>query len=99
MAARQTDGSVTLKSPDEEARLLSERPDATFDWIDFKCSCPNCGRALSDFRTKDLCNTLDTLDYRIAYYFYAECECGTWIDFIRKPASSIEDFDVRVEQL
>jgi hypothetical protein len=54
---------------------------------------------VSGFQTRDLCNQLDTLDYRIAYHFHARCRCGAWIDFIRKPARSIEDFDMHVEQL
>jgi hypothetical protein len=67
--------------------------------VSYKCRCPSCGRELSDFRTRDLCNVRDTVDYRITYHFYAVCECGTWVDFIRKPASGIEDFDTSVEQL
>jgi hypothetical protein len=98
MEAQRTDGSMTLESLDPKLQLQGELPGGLFDWVDLKCSCPHCGRRLDSFRTRDLCNTLDTVDYRIAHHFYAECECGAWIDFIRKPARSLEDFDMRVEQ-
>ncbi len=97
MAAEGSDGPATLEPFAQEPQLPSKLDQGLFDWVDFKCSCPDCGRLLSGFRTRDLCNTLDTVDYRIAHHFYAECECGAWIDFIRKPAGSIEDFDMRVE--
>ena len=97
MAEERTDGSVTLESPDEEPQHLDS--EETFDWVDYRCSCPHCGKELNDFRTRDLCNMRDTIEYRIAYHFYAVCKCGAWIDFIRKPASNIDDFDMQVEQL
>jgi hypothetical protein len=99
MAERNADGSVALEPPGEEPQLLSEQPDTTFDRVRCRYERPNCGTELREFRTKDLCNTLDTVDYRIAHHFYDECECGAWIDFIRKPARSIEDLDICVEQL
>ena len=98
MAEQRTDGSVAFESSRAELELASGLPEATLDWVDYRCPCPDCGAEVSGFRTKDLCNTLDTVDYRIAYHFYAECECGAWIDFIRKAAKGIEDFDVHVEK-
>ena len=98
MAGKRTVGSVTPESPDEEHQVLSKLSEGLFDWVDYKCPCPDCGAEVSGFQTKDLCNLLDTLDYRITYHFYATCTCGACIDFIRKPATGIEDFDVRVEQ-
>lgn len=97
MAAEGSDGPATLEPFAQEPRFSNELPEGLFDWVDFKYPCPDCGRLLGGFRTRDLCNTLDTVDYRIAQHFYAECECGAWIDFVRKPASSIEDFDMHVE--
>jgi len=44
-----------------------------------------------------LCNQQDRVDHRIVQHFYAECRCGAWIDFMRKPATGIEDFDMYVE--
>jgi hypothetical protein len=98
MAGRGTDGSVALESPHMEPEPLHEPSEETFDWVDHECPCPNCGAPVTDFRTKDLCNMLDTVDFRIVHHFYAECKCGTWIDFIRKTADGIEDFDRRTEQ-
>ena len=97
MSGREGEGSVTLASSRHEHRFFLEPPDSTFDWVDFKCRCPNCGAQVQTFQTKDLCNQLDTVDHRIVYHFYAECRCGAWIDFIRKPAAGIEDFDMHVE--
>jgi len=95
MARKETDGSAVL--PHREPQRLGDPCEGAFDWVDYKCQCPHCGRQVNGFRTKDLCNMLDTVDYRIAHHFYAECECGAWIDFIRKPAGSADDFDMAVE--
>ena len=97
MAGKKMEGSVALESPHEELDFVSEPVDGSFDIVEYTCSCPRCGAPLSRFRTKDLCNQMDTVDYRIAYHFYAECECGAWIDFIRKAARGIDDFDMYVE--
>jgi len=93
------DGSLTFKSAKAHSRPLPELVNKTFDWVDYRCLCPDCGAEVTGFRTRDLCNVLDTVDYRITNHFYATCKCGTCIDFIRKPAKGIEDFDRHVEQL
>ena len=99
IAGRSIDGPVTLDSPEAEPQLLSELAEKTFDWVDYQCSCPNCGAEVTGFRTRDLCNLFDTVDYRITNHFYTTCACGTCIDFIRKRAKGIEDFAGHVEQL
>ena len=100
MVGRMPEGAAALEAGRSEHHILIERTgqiEQTYDRVDFACLCPNCGAEITDFQTKDLCNQFDTVDYRIAYHFYAECRCGTWLDFIRKPAIGIADFEVRVE--
>ena len=99
MARKNIEGPVALEFPPEQRPPLTQPPEEDFDWVDYKCRCPDCGTEVTGFRTKDLCNQLDTVDHRIAYHFYATCPCGAWIDFIRKTARGIEDFDMYVEQL
>jgi len=97
MVGRFGEGAVALTPAHRERYALIEHPVETFDWVDFACQCPSCGARVEGFRTKDLCNQRDRVDFRIANHFYAECRCGAWIDFIRKPAVDINDFDMRVE--
>ena len=72
--------------------------EALFDWVGYQGTCPQCGAGLDKFRTKDACNQLDTVDYRTVNHFYAACACGAWIDFVRKSARDIQDFEMRVEK-
>ncbi|MBN2132606.1 MAG: hypothetical protein JW741_24100 [Sedimentisphaerales bacterium] len=99
MTRKMREGSVTLEAPHEESHQLAEPPGEGFDWVDFRCRCPSCGAAVDGFRTKDFCHQFDTVDYRTAYHFYATCECGLWIDFIRRNARSIEEFEIRSEPM
>lgn len=98
MTGKTREGSVTLEAPQKKPHFLAKPPGESFDWVDYRCRCPNCGAEVDGFRTRDLCNQLDTVDYRIAYHFYATCKCGVWIDFIRRAAQGIEDFDKYSEQ-
>ena len=97
MVGRINEGAAALTAARSERHIVIERTEDAFDRVDCACLCPSCGAKITTFKTKDLCNQFDTVDYRIAYHFYAECHCGTWIDFIRKPAAGIEDFDMHVE--
>jgi len=97
MVGRSHEGTTAFTAGRSERHFVIERVGESFDHVDFVCLCPDCGAKITTFKTKDLCNQMDTVDYRIAYHFYAECRCGTWIDFIRKPAVGIEDFDMCVE--
>ena len=97
MVGRISEGAAALTSARRERYVSIERSKEVFDWVDFACSCPSCGARVEGFRTKDLCNQADTVDFRIANHFYAECHCGAWIDFIRKPAVGINNFDMRFD--
>jgi hypothetical protein len=97
MSGRIGDGSAALTTSRSEHPLGVDSAAAAFDWVDYACCCPSCGAEIEVFRTKDLCNQRDRVDHRITYHFYAECGCGAWIDFIRKPAAGIDDFDMYVE--
>jgi hypothetical protein len=91
------EGSAALTTHGIAHHFSGDSSTAAFDWVDYACCCPHCGAEVTTFRTKDLCNQRDRVDYRIAQHFYGECRCGAWLDFIRKPASGIEDFDMYVE--
>ena len=97
MSGRIGEGSAALGTPRSERRSSVESDENRFDWVDYACCCPHCGADVETFRTKDLCNQQDRVDHRIVQHFYAECRCGAWIDFMRKPATGIEDFDMYVE--
>lgn len=97
MVGRISEGAAALPTARSDRYVLIERTGDAFDHVNFACLCPSCGAKITTFKTKDLCNQLDTVDYRIVYHFYTECRCGAWIDFIRKPAVGIEDFDMHVE--
>ena len=99
MRGNERDAASVLGSSRDALDLAPDPAEEAFDWVAYKCECPNCGAEVTEFKTKDLCRQLDTIDYRTAYHFYAACNCGTWIDFIRKPATDIRDFDMHVEQL
>lgn len=56
-----------------------------FDWVNFKCECPECGAEVSGFQTKDLECELQTVEPQLLDHFYSSCgRCGTWIDFYRE---------------
>jgi hypothetical protein len=97
MAGKKIDGPLAVESLHEALPTARELSEPSFDRVDYECPCPNCGALVRGFRTRDLCNQLDTVDYRIAHHFYAECECGAWIDFIRRAAGGIDDFDMYVD--
>jgi len=97
MVGRFGEGATALTLAHHEPHTLIDRPEESFDWVDFACPCPSCGACVKGFRTKDLCNQRDRVDFRVVQHFYAECRCGAWIDFIRKPAIDISDFEMRVE--
>ena len=97
MSERIGDGAAALTTSRSEHNHSGESTKEAFDWVDYTCWCPKCGVLVKGFRTKDLCNQRDRVDYHIAYHFYAECRCGAWIDFIRKPAVGIDAFDMYVE--
>ena len=55
-----------------------------FDYVDFEMPCPNCGKKVDDFQTKDGDVYMSTVDAFSVDSFYSSCgECGLWIEFNR----------------
>jgi len=55
-----------------------------FDWVEFECKCPLCGKLMDDFQSKDGEKLLKHLPVYAVNNFYGSCDnCGTWIDFTR----------------
>lgn len=67
-----------------------------FDNVNFKMNCPNCGKEVDDFQTKDHHCALNTIDPDLVDDFYSSCDnCKTWISFERpyvKPSYRNEPF-------
>ena len=69
-----------------------------YDHVDYECKCPTCNKLLTDWQTKDGNSCLNTVDFLGIRRFYALCDtCKTWVEFIRKPATSIADFDMVIK--
>jgi hypothetical protein len=65
-----------------------------FNYVDYKTKCPACGAEVNEFQTKDGDVFMRTVSYLTVNNFYGECDkCGYWIEFTRKPAKSIDDFE------
>lgn len=65
-----------------------------FDYVfGVEVDCPKCGRKLREFQSKDGECCLGHLDYRQVLNFYTPCDCGQWIEYQRKPARDLSDFD------
>ena len=99
MPGKKNEGSTAVPPFRGSPCRTPDSAERTFDWVEYTCPCPNCGAEVDGFQTKDLCRQLDRIDYRTVYHFYAMCHCGTWIDFIRKAARGIDEFDMYTEQL
>lgn len=74
-----------------------------YDYVNFLYPCPTCGKeigtGISKFQTKEGDCCLATLDYLQVGNFYGLClSCKTWVEFTRKPATSIDDYDMKVER-
>ena len=68
-----------------------------YDHINFTINCPNCGETLNNFQSKDGSCCLLTLELTEVNNFYDCCKkCKTWIEFNRKPAISIKDYDMYI---
>ena len=56
--------------------------------------CPKCGKPLKGWQTKSTPNPyLNDVDFREVYNFYTSCECGYRVEFTRKPAEGLSEFD------
>lgn len=59
-----------------------------FDWVNLKTHCPNCGRFVEDFQTKDSACNLNVVEIEDIDIFYTNCmHCKVWIEFNRKNRS------------
>lgn len=54
-----------------------------FDYVNVSMPCPNCGKVIESFQTKDEDCTLDTIEPDRLGCFYAYCKCKTWVQFTR----------------
>ena len=73
-----------------------------YDVVKYEMECPNCGAQLgselASFQTKEGDCNLNTLDWKKVCNFYTLCGvCGTRIEFTRKPAKDITEFDMVIE--
>lgn len=55
-----------------------------FDWVNARMDCPQCGRPVDGFQTKDLSCQAREVDPTWVSNFYSLCEgCKLWIEFNR----------------
>jgi len=53
-----------------------------FDYVDYECDCPKCGKQLKDFQSKSGICMLETLKPEEVRNFYTSClNCNTWVEF------------------
>ena len=66
-----------------------------FDYvIGTSVKCPKCSREHTEFQSKDLDCFLDRVDYRKVSKFYTNCDCGFWIEYHRRDAKDLSDFEM-----
>ncbi len=71
-----------------------------FDWINFKASCPKCGKEVSGFQSKDGNRMLGYLEFWQVDNFYSYCEdCDAMVDYVLKEdkRKQIDDIMKQVE--
>lgn len=57
-----------------------------FDYVNAEIECPNCGRSVFGFQSKDGACIMQTVDPNCVSNFYSSCAgCKTWIEFSREP--------------
>ena len=55
-----------------------------FDYVDYTMDCPQCGKSVSDFQSKDGPCLMSTLTPLMVTHFYTSCDhCGAWIELSR----------------
>lgn len=70
-----------------------------FDNVDYKMKCLRCGAPVERFQSQDGPCCLATLDYLDVNNFYSHCpKCEAWIEFTRKKALSIDDYDMLITE-
>ena len=69
-----------------------------FDYVGYVGPCPDCGKRVDDFQSKDGPCTLSMVSPLEVFEFNSACDhCGAWIEYRRKPAESMNDFECVVE--
>ena len=70
-----------------------------FDNVRHEMECPNCGRLVDDFQTKDDDCVLLNLEFWEVDNFYTFCTCGVWIEFNRDgEGDTIEAYKMTVRK-
>lgn len=65
------------------------------DYVDHSVQCPKCGVIVSEFKSKDGNGDRELISIGDANYFYSICsKCNARIEYRRKRAKSISDFDL-----
>lgn len=72
-----------------------------FDYVNFQMDCPQCGKRLFGFQTKDTDCELETVEPDETQYFYIGCpQCKAWVEFSRaRPRLPARDTPLTLEQL
>jgi hypothetical protein len=77
-----------------------------FDWVEFECACPKCGKIVDSFQSKEGPCELFVLKPWQLCNFYSNCEhCGAWVEFKRhgswqdlrpqrEPQEWLDDYEV-----
>ena len=60
-----------------------------FDYVEYRCGCPNCGELIVDFQTKEAECQMDHISPLSVDHFHALCSCGAWVEFNRNPATNV----------
>lgn len=73
-----------------------------FDYVNFSVDCPNCGKKVDGFQSKDGKCELEKIPYWKVRYFYSPCDnCEAWINFSLKenaePYIPIENYEMTVK--
>lgn len=53
-----------------------------FDWVEYECECPVCGKTLNEFQSKSGDCTLSRVKPEDVNKWYDFCnKCGAWVEF------------------
>ncbi len=70
-----------------------------FDWINYKCNCPKCGKEVTGFQSKDGPCELKNLPSRAVNNLYSSCDdCNVWIELtVEYPEVDKEGVEMEIE--
>ena len=55
-----------------------------FDFVDFTCDCPTCGKLIKGFQSKDgPCQLLKLKPLQVDRFYTACGNCNSWIEYVR----------------